>query len=206
MNHNIFWYWSTYKKKTAKIVNVFFLFQQILGKSLRVDHVKDYKPPKDSDKYDSETRLIHTEGCAPKEQLPPTEIKREPPEAQIFDGVRLPMRLPIDDIKREKNVKKVCIIHQSTLWNFVQNHWNDWKTFYAFQEKKDKKERSEHKKHKKEKKSKKDKKNKKDKKYHWRTRWIIGLNARSKIKKVTENTAHYCECKSLALFYLYKLK
>lgn len=80
---------------------------QILGKSLRVDHVSDYKPPKDNDKYDDETRLLHTEGCAPKEQLPPSQIKREPPKDDIVGGVRLPMRLPIDDIKREKDVKKV---------------------------------------------------------------------------------------------------
>lgn len=87
----------------------FFFFPnvQILGKSLRVDHVSDYKPPKDNDKYDDETRLLHTEGCAPKEQLPPSQIKREPPEEEISGGVRLPMRLPIDDIKRDKDVKMV---------------------------------------------------------------------------------------------------
>lgn len=114
---------------------------QILGKSLRVDHVSDYKPPKDNDKYDDETRQLHSEGCAPKEQLPPSQIKREPPKEEISGGVRLPMRLPIDDVKREKEVKK---------------------------EKKDRKEKErKDKKHKKEKKSKKDKKkDKKDKKYH----------------------------------------
>lgn len=46
---------------------IFFFFKnQILGKSIRVDHVQDYKPPKDDDRYDDLTRKLHTEGCAPK--------------------------------------------------------------------------------------------------------------------------------------------
>jgi RNA-binding motif X-linked protein 2 len=39
---------------------------QILGRTIRVDHVKDYKPPKDSDKLDDITRQLYEEGCAPK--------------------------------------------------------------------------------------------------------------------------------------------
>jgi RNA-binding motif X-linked protein 2 len=50
---------------------------KILGKTIRVDHVSDYKPPKDDDRYDDETRRIHAEGCAPKKQLPVEYIKRE---------------------------------------------------------------------------------------------------------------------------------
>lgn len=88
--------------------------EQILGKSLRVDHVSDYKPPKDNDKYDDETRLLHSEGCAPREQLPPSQIKREASEGHIVDGVRLPLRLPIDDIKRERDIKKVSIVKSSS--------------------------------------------------------------------------------------------
>jgi len=41
---------------------------KILSRVIRVDHVKDYKPPKDSDKYDDETRKLMEEGCAPKAQ------------------------------------------------------------------------------------------------------------------------------------------
>lgn len=75
-----------------------------------MDHVKDYKPPKDHDNYDDETRQLHTEGCAPKLQLPASQIKQEQlpkPKEEIVDGVRLPMRLPIRDVKTEIP-KKVC--------------------------------------------------------------------------------------------------
>lgn len=86
---------------------------QILGKSLRVDHVNDYKPPKDNDKLDDETRQLHQEGCAPKLQLPSSQIKREEPsKEEIVGGVRLPMRLPIGKVKEEKDfpkkVKSLC--------------------------------------------------------------------------------------------------
>ena len=50
---------------------------KVLGKTLRVDHVADYKPPKDNDKYDDETKRLHTEGCAPVSQIPVQFIKRE---------------------------------------------------------------------------------------------------------------------------------
>lgn len=72
--------------------------------------MSDYKPPKDNDKYDDETRLLHSEGCAPKEQLPSSQIKHElPKNEESSDGVQLPMRLPIDDVKRDKDLKKVYI-------------------------------------------------------------------------------------------------
>jgi RNA-binding motif protein, X-linked 2 len=49
----------------------------VLGKSLRVDHVQNYKPPKDNENYDDITRQLHSEGCAPKLQIPETSIKQE---------------------------------------------------------------------------------------------------------------------------------
>lgn len=82
-----------------------FLFQ-ILGKSLRVDHVHNYKAPKDDDRYDDETKRLHEEGCAPQLQLPSNAIKREPIEQQIVGGVRLPARLPIGKVKTEDEIKK----------------------------------------------------------------------------------------------------
>lgn len=74
---------------------------QVLGKSLRVDHCEDYKPPKDHDKFDEETRQLHAEGCAPKPQYSADQIKREPIKGEIVDGIRLPPRLPIADTKTE---------------------------------------------------------------------------------------------------------
>lgn len=76
-----------------------------MGKSLRVDHVNDYKPPKHNEKLDSETRLLHEEGCAPKPQLQSNQIKKED---EIVGGIRIPMRLPIGKVEpkneREKTV------------------------------------------------------------------------------------------------------
>lgn len=82
---------------------------------MRVDHVNDYKPPKDNEKLDPETKRLHLEGCAPKVQIPVEHIKREKlkePESEIVGGVRLPQRLPIykrDDIKDELPIKKETI-------------------------------------------------------------------------------------------------
>jgi hypothetical protein len=41
--------------------------------------VADYKPPKDSDKLDEETRKLHGEGCAPSHATLP--IKQEEGES-----------------------------------------------------------------------------------------------------------------------------
>lgn len=71
-----------------------------MGKSLRVDHVNNYKPPKENDKLDEETKLLHREGCAPKIQIPVEQIKREV-EEEIVGGVRLPQRLPIKVLETE---------------------------------------------------------------------------------------------------------
>lgn len=38
---------------------------QIKGRTLRVDHVKDYRPPKDSEDIDDVTKSLREEGCAP---------------------------------------------------------------------------------------------------------------------------------------------
>jgi len=39
---------------------------KILGRTIRVDHVKDYKPPKDSKHVDEDTKKLRMEGCAPR--------------------------------------------------------------------------------------------------------------------------------------------
>lgn len=76
-----------------------------MGKSLRVDHVNNYKPPKENDKLDEETQQLHREGCAPKIQIPVEHIKREVTQ-EIVGGVRLPQRLPINVLKTEKEAEK----------------------------------------------------------------------------------------------------
>ncbi len=78
---------------------------KILGKTIRVDHVSDYKPPKDDDRYDDETRRIHAEGCAPKKQLPVEYIKRERDSSRrdIKDETRKIKSEPDARVKRESD-------------------------------------------------------------------------------------------------------
>ncbi|KAF5275072.1 hypothetical protein FQA39_LY07009 [Lamprigera yunnana] len=87
---------------------------KILGRTIRVDHVSDYKMPKDGKKTDAETKRLHTEGCAPKVEplpllsirepkpvvLPPQDL-RETLVDQIANDIKLPMRLPIYTVKDE---------------------------------------------------------------------------------------------------------
>jgi len=42
-----------------------------------VDHVADYKVPKDHEDIDEVTRRLHSDGCAPSLQLPVASIKKE---------------------------------------------------------------------------------------------------------------------------------
>lgn len=64
---------------------------KICGRTIRVDHVAEYKVPKDHKNMDEEIRKIHNEGCAPPmlEQKPETstmvtiEIKDEPREKKV---------------------------------------------------------------------------------------------------------------------------
>ena len=43
---------------------------QVVNRTIRVDHVENYKPPKDSEEYDQLTRLLHEKGCAPEVVAP----------------------------------------------------------------------------------------------------------------------------------------
>ena len=88
----------------------FFVFKnQILGKSIRVDHVQDYKPPKDDDRYDDLTRKLHSEGCAPKIGDPQyiraeTSVKREKsPIRRDRSPIRRDRSPARRDIKREES-------------------------------------------------------------------------------------------------------
>ncbi|CAF3285369.1 unnamed protein product [Rotaria socialis] len=42
----------------------------LAGRSIRVDHVKDYKPPKENDKDDDIIKTLKEFGCAPDVKLP----------------------------------------------------------------------------------------------------------------------------------------
>lgn len=54
-----------------------------MGRIIRVDHVEEYKVPKERGNEDDLTKQLHFEGCAPK------NIKREPLETPCILFVQL---------------------------------------------------------------------------------------------------------------------
>ncbi|CAH1127871.1 unnamed protein product [Ceutorhynchus assimilis] len=100
---------------------------KVLNRSIRVDHVQNYKVPKDDKKATNETKKLHAEGCAPtpKPATVPVAMKKEIPDQgyfretlvdQIEGEIKLPARLPIyvkqekasddENVKKEKKQKK----------------------------------------------------------------------------------------------------
>lgn len=78
-----------------------------------MDHVADYKVPKDHKNTDEQTKKVHDEGCAPsvqghdkKAQLPEKKECEPPP-----DAFKLPERLPIGSIKAEQLSPDVKVLH-----------------------------------------------------------------------------------------------
>ena len=61
----------------------------IAGRSIRVDHVKDYKPPKEHENDDDLIRTLKEMGCAPDVQLPlPSPSTKRPKEEKDFTNVK----------------------------------------------------------------------------------------------------------------------
>ncbi|XP_018906091.1 RNA-binding motif protein, X-linked 2 [Bemisia tabaci] len=60
---------------------------KLLGRTIRVDHCQDYKPPKDSEKLDPEVRRMRQEGCAP---------------SVSNQSAAKPLPVPVENIKRER--------------------------------------------------------------------------------------------------------
>lgn len=72
---------------------------KIIDRTLRVDHVADYKPPKDNEKLDEETLRLYMEGCAPQPVIKsnPTTTERD---LKISDHIKQ------EKLKRNKNSKE----------------------------------------------------------------------------------------------------
>lgn len=51
---------------------------QIKGRTIRVDHVANYRPPKESEDWDDVTRALHAKGCGVK--TPPHTSSDSPSE------------------------------------------------------------------------------------------------------------------------------
>lgn len=80
---------------------------KILNRVIRVDHVAEYKVPKESKKTDEQTKKLYAEGCAPSlaaRKSPPRDY-RETIADQIEADIKLPERLPIRPIKHEINAE-----------------------------------------------------------------------------------------------------
>ncbi|CAF2336538.1 unnamed protein product [Rotaria sp. Silwood2] len=61
---------------------------KLAGRAIRVDHVKDYKPPKEHEKDDDLIKTLKELGCAPGVELPPsssssTRRKDEKPSTYV---------------------------------------------------------------------------------------------------------------------------
>ena len=67
---------------------------KVLGRIIRVDHIHQYKLPKDLEKLDADKRKLFEEGCAPKE-LSPSEESEESEDD-----------VPPVKVKKEKKKKK----------------------------------------------------------------------------------------------------
>lgn len=84
---------------------------KILKRTVRVDHVSNYKVPKEFKNADNETRQLQNEGCgpnvkpvkpAPAVTIVSTELPSFAKETEAPpDGFRLPPRLPIGTVKPE---------------------------------------------------------------------------------------------------------
>ncbi|KAK5617739.1 hypothetical protein CRENBAI_000834 [Crenichthys baileyi] len=68
---------------------------KIKGRTIRVDHVKDYRPPKDHEDIDDVTKRLREEGCAPKDSAAASHSE-EPEQYAI----------PVKKAKKDKKEKK----------------------------------------------------------------------------------------------------
>ncbi|KAK3524439.1 hypothetical protein QTP70_028661 [Hemibagrus guttatus] len=71
---------------------------KIKGRTLRVDHVSNYRPPKDSEDIDDLTRNLREQGCAP------TVVSS--PKSESEDEDLLPLKKAKKDKKEKKKKKK----------------------------------------------------------------------------------------------------
>ncbi|XP_045896208.1 RNA-binding motif protein, X-linked 2 [Micropterus dolomieu] len=72
---------------------------KIKGRTIRVDHVKDYRPPKDTEDIDDVTKRLRDEGCAPK-------VHESSSSAEEDEQYTIPVKKPKKDKKEKKKKKK----------------------------------------------------------------------------------------------------
>ncbi|XP_017858346.1 PREDICTED: RNA-binding motif protein, X-linked 2 [Drosophila arizonae] len=80
---------------------------KIIDRTLRVDHVADYKPPKDNEKLDEETLRLYMEGCAPKPVIKPNPAAREPQsDLKLSDVIKQEKQKRKKSSKEKKHKKR----------------------------------------------------------------------------------------------------
>uniref|UniRef100_A0A8C1V9Y2 RNA binding motif protein X-linked 2 n=1 Tax=Cyprinus carpio TaxID=7962 RepID=A0A8C1V9Y2_CYPCA len=77
---------------------------KIKGRTIRVDHVVNYRPPKDTDDIDDVTKHLRKEGCAPK--VPPPSSTESESEKECAVPVKKPKK---EKKKKEKKEKKKAL-------------------------------------------------------------------------------------------------
>ncbi|XP_014271754.1 RNA-binding motif protein, X-linked 2 [Halyomorpha halys] len=94
---------------------------KVLGRTIRVDHVADYKTPKENQNFTEETKKLHEEGCAvtfvPKIKTEPVDnyevdvgkvktIKKEEKDIKIKKEVKDDVQVKKESEKRKHKEKK----------------------------------------------------------------------------------------------------
>uniref|UniRef100_A0A182YRM9 Uncharacterized protein n=1 Tax=Anopheles stephensi TaxID=30069 RepID=A0A182YRM9_ANOST len=82
---------------------------KLVGKTIRVDHVEDYRPPKETEKTDTETRQLYMEGCAPevmmrreKEMKTRSATPEQKPERSRHTDVKIKRERQDPSINKER--------------------------------------------------------------------------------------------------------
>lgn len=88
-----------------------------------MDHVKDYRPPKDAEDIDDITKLLREEGCAPKVPVSPASSEEEEvyavPVKKAKKGQVITGKLKY--VKQSKiHVYMVCLIKGNALLSYLQ--------------------------------------------------------------------------------------
>lgn len=85
---------------------------KVLNRTIRVDHVNDYKPPKDNKYTDEETKKLQAVGCAPGTEfgslflVKPENIKEEKIESKDIVSVEKKRKHKKESKKKKKKIKE----------------------------------------------------------------------------------------------------
>ncbi|XP_028322159.1 RNA-binding motif protein, X-linked 2 [Gouania willdenowi] len=80
---------------------------KIKGRTIRVDHVRDYRPPKDSEDIDDVTKRLREDGCAPRTASDSTpQVAPDSASSSEAEQPACSIKKPKKDKKEKKKKKK----------------------------------------------------------------------------------------------------